>query len=109
MPSTSPKKVRGLGVSRGPSTEGAVPGLHPNRASLFQLCAIFPDHAPLLHGLTMEGEVEAFLLDVAGHAQADDDVDDLEDDQRHDHVVADHDGDAVDLVEHLARVAFEQA
>ena len=26
-----PQKVRGLGVSRGLSTEGAVPGLHPNR------------------------------------------------------------------------------
>src|SRR6185295_10525779 len=27
----SPEKVRGLGVSRGLSTDGAVPGLHPNR------------------------------------------------------------------------------
>jgi hypothetical protein len=33
-----PKKVRGLGVSRGLSTEGAVPGIHPNRSGHFN-CA----------------------------------------------------------------------
>ena len=31
----NPQKVRGLGVSRGLSTDGAVPGLHPNRVRYF--------------------------------------------------------------------------
>ena len=35
-----PKKVRGPGVSRGLSTEGAVPGLHPNRVSILGSSAL---------------------------------------------------------------------
>src|SRR5215475_6693002 len=43
----------------------------------------FRDNA-LVHGLAVQLQVEAFALGLVGDAQADDDVDDLEDDQRHD-------------------------
>src|SRR4029079_13578714 len=74
----------------------AVPGLRPNRI-------------PLVYGLAVEREIETLALDLVGDAQPDEDVDDLENDQRHDGVVAEHDEDAVELVEHLHRIAIEQA
>ena len=42
-----PQKVRGLGVSRGLSTEGAVPGLHPNRVRYFGSRMIAKDPLPI--------------------------------------------------------------
>src|SRR6202034_2490322 len=63
----------------------------------------------LLHGLPVEGEIEPFTLDVLADAQPDDQIDDLEDDQRHDHVVDEHAADADDLVEHLAGIALDQS
>src|SRR3974390_2070511 len=57
----------------------------------------------------MQGEVQTFALHFAGDAQSDDRIDDLQQDQRDYGVVHDHDGYALDLVDHLARVAFDQA
>ena len=45
----------------------------------------------LLHDLAMQRQIEAFALDLFADAQPDDHVDDLEDDQGHDHVVDEHD------------------
>src|SRR5262245_13499077 len=90
------KKVRGPGASRGPSTARAVPGLRPNRIRS-------------VHGLAVQREIETFALHLVGDAQPDEDVDDLEDDQRDDGVVDEDDDDTVDLVEELYRIAFEQA
>ena len=55
------------------------------------------------------GDVETFALYVRGDPQAERDVDDLEDDQRNDGVIDDHDAEALELVDHLHAVAFEQA
>src|SRR5580704_5413126 len=65
--------------------------------------------APLLHGLAVQRDVETLALDVDGDAQANDEVDDLEDDQRDDGVISDDDGDALDLVEHLGGIALDEA
>jgi hypothetical protein len=82
-PRVIPKKVRGPGSRQDPSTERAVPGLHPNRVPL-------PDRgAPratvgqlrgLVHGLPMQLQVEPLALGLLAHAQSDDDVDQLEQD-----------------------------
>jgi hypothetical protein len=48
----------------------------------------------LLHGLAVQGDVEAFALDVGSDAQPDHSVDDPEDDQRDDGIVDDDDDDA---------------
>src|SRR5208283_3674593 len=63
----------------------------------------------LLHGLAMQREIETVALYLFGDSQADDHVDDLEDDQRHDGIVEEHDADALELVENLAGIAFDQA
>src|SRR5271168_1463263 len=63
----------------------------------------------LLHRLAVQRNVETLAFDVCGDAQTDGNVDDLEDDERDDDVINDDDGNALDLVEHLARIAFEQA
>src|SRR5262245_61664318 len=98
MPSAAPaaQKVRGPGLRRDPSTARAVPGLRPNRIRS-------------VYGLAVQCEIETFALHLVAHAQPDEDVDDLEDDQRHDGVVDEDDHDAIDLVEELCRVAFDQA
>ena len=57
----------------------------------------------------MQREIESFALHFVGDAQADDGVDDLEQDQRDNGVVYDYDKNALDLVHHLRRVAFDQA
>src|ERR1019366_391354 len=93
-----PKIVRGPGVSRGLSTERAVPGSAPTVVGF----------GGLLHGLAVKRDIEALLLDLGGHAKPDEDVDDLENDQRHDHVVDDYGADADRLVDHLHRIALEQ-
>ena len=51
------QKEGGPGVNRGLPTEGAVPGLHPNRV-----------RKSLLHHFAVEGEVETFTLNVLAHA-----------------------------------------
>jgi len=59
-----------------------------------------------MHGLAVEREIEAFALDLVGDAQSDENIDDLE-------IISDtmrrsrHDRDAVELIEHLHRVAIE--
>src|SRR5258708_23257692 len=53
--------------------------------------------------------METFALDLLADSQADEDVDDLEDDQRHDGVVDEDNHEAFDLVEQLHRIAFDQA
>src|SRR5512132_643546 len=89
-------KVRGPSMRWDPSTARAVPGLRPNRISS-------------MDGLAMQREIETLALHLIADAQADEDVDDFEDDQRHDGVVDEHDDDAIDLVEELSRIALEQA
>ena len=58
-----------------------MPGLRPNRISS-------------VNGLAMQREIETLALHLVAHAQPDEDVDDLEDDQRHDGVVDEDDDDA---------------
>src|SRR5262245_29165063 len=88
------KKAGGPGLLRGLLTEGAVPGLRPNRC-------LSPGRSALLHSLAVHGQVEAFALDLRIDTQADDDVDHLEDDQADDGVVDEDDHDALHLVEQL--------
>src|SRR5262245_744318 len=57
----------------------------------------------------MQREVEAFAFDFALHPQADRPVDQLEDDERDDDVVDEHDGDAFDLVDDLAGMSVDQS
>src|SRR5262244_2155303 len=90
------QKVRGPSLCWDPSTARAVPGLRPNRI-------------PSVNGLAVQREIETLALHLIADAQSDEDVDDLEDDQRHDGVVDEDDDDALDLVDHLHRVAFDQA
>src|SRR5262245_8642949 len=73
-----------------------MPGLRPNRI-------------PSVDGLAVQREVETLAFHLIAHAQADEDVDDLEDDQRHDGVVDEDNDDAFELIEHLHCVAFNQA
>src|SRR5262249_51581205 len=77
-----------------PPTARAVPGLRPNRISS-------------VNGLPVQREIEILALHLVAHAQPDEDVDDLEDDQRHDGVV--DEDDAFDLVDHLHGVARSRA
>src|SRR5215472_2913302 len=65
--------------------------------------------APLLHGFAVQCQVETVALGLLLDAQADDDVDHLEDDEAGEHVPRNDDRDALDLVEDLARIALEQA
>src|SRR6202040_1069989 len=61
----------------------------------------------LLHRLAVQVDVEALDLDLRVDAEADEDIDQLEDDQR-DHGVVDRDHqDALDLADHLKAVALD--
>src|SRR5262249_57288747 len=73
-----PKTVRGPSLRWDPSTARAVPGLRPNRI-------------PSVNGLAVQREIETLALHLIADAQSDEDVDDLEDDQRHDGVVDEDD------------------
>src|SRR5262249_2107360 len=95
--------VRGPGLRQDPSNGRAVPDVRPNRV----LVQVFVDRS--LHGLAMQSEVEALALDLLGDPQADEDVDDLEEDQRHDRVVDEHRADADRLIVELGHVALEHA
>src|SRR3984957_11925296 len=63
----------------------------------------------LLHGLAVQREIEAVAFDFFADAQADHQVNDLENDQCHDSVVGEDDADADALIDHLAPVAFDRA
>src|SRR6185437_344943 len=63
----------------------------------------------LLHSLAVESEVEAVALDLDIDPEPDHEVDDLEQDQADDHVVAHDDGDTEELVENLPGIALDQA
>src|SRR5262249_20656926 len=89
------QKVRGPSLRWDPPTARAVPGLRPNRISS-------------MNGLPVQREIETLALHLVGDTQSDEDVDDLEDDQRHDGVVDEDDDDAFDLVDDLHRVALDQ-
>jgi len=56
----------------------------------------------LLNRLAVQREVEAVALHFLADAQADDQVDDLQEDQRHHRVVDDDDADTDQLIDHLA-------
>src|SRR5215510_5619857 len=90
------QKVRGPSLRWDPPTARAVPGLRPNRISS-------------VNRLAVQREIETLALHLIADAQADEDVDDLENDQRDDGVVDEDDDDAIDLVEELARISLEQA
>src|ERR1700756_4158034 len=93
------QQMRGPAVKQGPSTARAVPGLRPNRIST--------DWS--LYGFPMQCEIEAIALDLLGHAQADYNIDDFENDQCHDRVIDDDGADADRLIDDLHEIAFEQA
>src|SRR5262249_43926232 len=63
----------------------------------------------LLHGLAVQREIETLAFHFAGHAEADDHVDDLTHDQRDPHVIDHTQADADGLIEHLARIALDQS
>src|SRR5260370_40053203 len=79
------QKVRGPSLRWDPPTARAVPGLRPNRISS-------------VNGLAVQREIETLALYLIADAQSDEDVDGLENDQRHDGVVDEDDHDALDLV-----------
>jgi hypothetical protein len=64
---------------------------------------------PLLHRFAVQRDVEPLALDSPRDAQADHGVDDPENYQRGAGVIDDDDADALNLVDHLRGVAFEQA
>src|ERR1700749_1132599 len=90
------KKEGGSGSLRSLLTEGAVPGIRPNRVRL-------------LDGLAVQREIEPFAFDLFAHAQADEDVHDLENDQRYDDVVDEDRADADALIDELLDIAVERA
>src|SRR6202030_637478 len=103
------KKVRGPAGAQASRRKEAVPGLRPSRYPP-QLCDLHCAVRPAaLAGFAMERQIETLELDVLGHAQPDEDIDDLEDDQRHDAVVDEHGADADGLVHDLHCIAFKQA
>jgi hypothetical protein len=57
----------------------------------------------------VQREIETVALDVLADAQPDDQIDDLEDDQGHDHVVDKDRADADELIDDLAGIALDQA
>src|SRR6516165_387725 len=62
-----------------------------------------------MHGFAMYCEIEPLALHLVRYAQPNEDVDDLEDDQRHDRVVDEDNDHACELVENLHGVALDQA
>src|SRR5690349_16018267 len=110
-------KQEALACARASATDGAVAGYPPRTVSrsvehdLFRKPgSAFRDHARcLLNRLAVQGEIEAFALHLFLHAQADHDVDDLQDDERHHEVVDEHDADADALVDDLRGIALDQA
>src|SRR5689334_3621187 len=100
-----------------PQRTGRLPGIRPE-PYLDQWRMIFYENRDprsvimlgrLLNRLAVQGEIEAFALHLSLHAQADQDVDDLQDDERHHEVVDEHDADADALVDDLRGVALDQA
>src|SRR5579885_3666024 len=63
----------------------------------------------LLNGLAVQCEVEAVAFDFLADPQADHQIDDFENDQRHDDVVDEDDANADALIDHLAPIAFDGA
>src|SRR5260221_11763009 len=70
------KRGRPRSCDRGLPTDGAVPGIRPNRISCWRL--------HIVGALAVIGEIEAFALALNGRTQADRVVDLLVDDQRAD-------------------------
>src|SRR5262245_17466423 len=62
-----------------------------------------------MNRLAVNRNIETIALDLLFHAQTDDEVDNLEEDQRHDGVVDEHRANADCLVDGLHEIAFEQA
>src|SRR5262249_26269235 len=62
-----------------------------------------------LHGLAMKGDIETFKLNVLRHPQSDEDINDFEDNERHDAVVDEHGTAANGLVHPLHCMALQQA
>src|SRR5215467_4356278 len=62
-----------------------------------------------LHDFTMERQIETIALNVLGHAQPDEDIDDLKDNQRDDTVVDEHGADTDGLVHDLHCSTLKQA
>src|SRR5579883_2339236 len=63
----------------------------------------------LLHDLAMEREVHAVALRLGIDAQADRDIDELQDDVARDRAIAGGNGDAIGLGQHLPRMAVDEA
>src|SRR5262249_5840383 len=63
----------------------------------------------LLDGFAVQREVEAFAFDLFADPQTDEEVHDLEQDQRNDGVIDEHGDDADALVDELLDVAIERA
>src|SRR5271165_217974 len=62
-----------------------------------------------VNDFAVQREIEAVALDLLRDAQANRDIDDLEDDERDDRVVDNDDGDAQELVHELLDVALQKA
>src|ERR1700688_1853278 len=63
----------------------------------------------LLNGLAVQRQIEPVAFDLFTDAQTDHQIDELQDDQRDDHVVAKDDADADALIDDLPPIAFERA
>src|SRR5208282_2027985 len=63
----------------------------------------------LLNGFAVQRQIEAVALDLFLDAQAHDQIDRLEDDERDDGVIDQDDDDALRLVQHLEPIALDRA
>src|SRR5262245_7075884 len=63
----------------------------------------------LLDGFAVQRKIEAFALDLLAYPQTDEEIDDLEQDQRDHGVVDEHSDDADALIDDLLHVAIERA
>src|SRR5579859_4877392 len=90
---------------------GAMPGIRPgpylgkSDAARDRRRSVFRS----LHHFAVQRDVEALGLDLLRNTKPDGPVDQLEDDQGHDDIVDEHDGDALDLVDDLRGVPLDQA
>src|SRR5262249_4008779 len=104
-----PAKFRSKAANWQPNKRG--PGPFEPRPRRKGQCRVSAPTASafLLHGLAVQREIETLAFHFAGHAEADDHVDDLKNDQRDHHVIDEDTADADGLIEHLAGIALDQS
>jgi hypothetical protein len=71
--------------------------------------ANIPTDRTVEHSLPVKREIQSFDFDFGRGTKTNDEIDQLQQDQRHDRVIDDDDGDGVELYNHLVRIAVDQA